>query len=369
MPFGIPGAVRIFQKAIDMILKPVLGRFVMVYMDDVIFTSSSFDEDIDHLNQNPEQGRRNYRVTERECLAVIWALNKFKTYFGSLPEKVIPDHAALRKLTNGKNLSCRMIRWALKLSEFNIEWEHRPGVRNVVANVLSRNPIGNMDGSQISCSALRALALNSREQLIQEQREDPELGHIYRFLENPDDVSVNATVCEEEIRRGERVQYVKARETRSTHSKRHSAAEGRPVLSRQMTTVRPCPYYLRSSLKDSDGIPEEQRSTGINSLPQNSLRKRSLSMEALDGDPADRSELRKKNKITVRLPTDILSQTIAAAQLSFKTIVSLRSSSPDSYRSGMVVYAELWVNNPLVMASNGWDSVRRHKWMEHQTTQ
>ncbi|GFX36639.1 hypothetical protein TNCV_4742461 [Trichonephila clavipes] len=53
-----------------------------------------------------------------------------------------------------------------------------------------------MDGSQISCAALRALALNSREQLIQEQREDPELGHIYRYLENPDDGSVNATVCE-----------------------------------------------------------------------------------------------------------------------------------------------------------------------------
>ncbi|GFU92708.1 hypothetical protein TNCV_2892171 [Trichonephila clavipes] len=53
-----------------------------------------------------------------------------------------------------------------------------------------------MDESQISCAALQALTLNSLEQLIQEQREDPELGHIYRYLENPDDGSVNATVCE-----------------------------------------------------------------------------------------------------------------------------------------------------------------------------
>ncbi|GFT34311.1 hypothetical protein TNCV_2157691 [Trichonephila clavipes] len=68
-----------------------------------------------------------------------------------------------------------MIRWALKLSEFNIEWEHRTGVQNVVADVLSRNPVGNMDGSQISCAALRALALNSKEKLIREQREDPEV--------------------------------------------------------------------------------------------------------------------------------------------------------------------------------------------------
>ncbi|GFX84457.1 uncharacterized protein TNCV_1820481 [Trichonephila clavipes] len=93
-----------------------------------------------------------------------------------------------------------MIRWALKLSEFNIEWEHRSGVQNVVMDVLSRNRVSNMDGSQISCAALRALALNSREQLIREQREDPELGHIYRYLENPDDGSVNATVYEDQVR-------------------------------------------------------------------------------------------------------------------------------------------------------------------------
>ncbi|GFU69846.1 retrovirus-related Pol polyprotein from transposon opus [Trichonephila clavipes] len=288
---------------------------------------------------------RNYTVTERECLAVIWTLNKFKTYFGSLPVKVITDHAALTKLTNGKNLSSRMIRWALKLSEFNIEWEHRPGVQNVVADVLSRNPVGNMDGSQISCAALRALALNSREQLIREQREDPELGHIYRYLENPDDGSVNATVCKDwsqdfkiidgllfyakysttlgelrvyiprslhesimkefhdlplaghlgkkdlltppwdqsiagpshlrNARQGKpptegsthdmNGQYVKARETRTTTSGTNRAAERRLVRSKQATAVRPCPYYLRSHVKQPEGVPEDRRSIGIES--------------------------------------------------------------------------------------------------------
>ncbi|GFT31112.1 uncharacterized protein TNCV_3428721 [Trichonephila clavipes] len=83
----------------------------------------------------------------------------------------------------------------------------------------------------------------------------------------------------EESRRVARVQYDKARETRASHSKIQSAAEGRPVRSRQTTAVRPCTYYLRSRLKEPEGIPEEQRSTEINSLPQNSLRRRSLSME------------------------------------------------------------------------------------------
>ncbi|GFX47342.1 hypothetical protein TNCV_4691471 [Trichonephila clavipes] len=46
----------------------------------------------------------------------------------------------------------------------------------------------------------------------------------------------------------------------------------------------------KSHLKEPEGIPEEHRNTGIDSLPQNSLRRRSLSMEALDRDAADRSK-------------------------------------------------------------------------------
>ncbi|GFW52950.1 retrovirus-related Pol polyprotein from transposon 297 [Trichonephila clavipes] len=51
MPFGLSGAAPNFQRAIDIILKPVIGRFVLVYMDDVIITSPSFKDHLDHLTQ------------------------------------------------------------------------------------------------------------------------------------------------------------------------------------------------------------------------------------------------------------------------------------------------------------------------------
>ncbi|GFX49765.1 uncharacterized protein TNCV_3073181 [Trichonephila clavipes] len=85
-------------------------------------------------------------------------------------------------------------------------------------------------------------------------------------------------------------QYDKARETRTTTSGTNRESERRPVRSKQATAVRPCPYYLRSRVKQPEGIPEERRSNGIDSIPQNNIRRRSLSMEALDGDPVDRSE-------------------------------------------------------------------------------
>ncbi|GFT20904.1 uncharacterized protein TNCV_3130621 [Trichonephila clavipes] len=67
------------------------------------------------------------------------------------------------------------------------------------------------------------------------------------------------------------------------------AAERRPVRSKQATVVRPCPYYLRSRVRQPEGFPEERRNSGIESILQN-IRRRSLSMEALDEDPVDRSE-------------------------------------------------------------------------------
>ncbi|GFX73611.1 retrovirus-related Pol polyprotein from transposon 297 [Trichonephila clavipes] len=88
-----------------------------------------------------------------------------------------------------------MIRWALKLAEFNIEWEHRPGTQNTIADVLSRNPIESIIGEKVNCAIIRDLVLSSRDQLIEKQKTDPELGHIYRYLENPEDSSDNAAIC------------------------------------------------------------------------------------------------------------------------------------------------------------------------------
>ncbi|GFU08216.1 hypothetical protein TNCV_3766531 [Trichonephila clavipes] len=67
------------------------------------------------------------------------------------------DHAAVTKLTNGKNLSSRMIRLALKLAEFKVKWEHRLGVQNVVADVLTRNQFESIVGGNIACAVIRDL--------------------------------------------------------------------------------------------------------------------------------------------------------------------------------------------------------------------
>ncbi|GFW54160.1 hypothetical protein TNCV_4372341 [Trichonephila clavipes] len=85
---------------------------------------------------------------------------------------------------------------------------------------------------------------------------------------------------------------------RNTNKHPSQGPETLPGASNQRQMRRFCPpkEESRSRLKKPEGLPEEQRSTGIDSLPQNSLRRRSLSMVALDCDQADRSTLKKKKK-------------------------------------------------------------------------
>ncbi|GFX36559.1 retrovirus-related Pol polyprotein from transposon gypsy [Trichonephila clavipes] len=51
MPFGLSGAAPNFQKAIDIIFKPVIGKFVNVSTDDVIISFPSFTQHVKHLKE------------------------------------------------------------------------------------------------------------------------------------------------------------------------------------------------------------------------------------------------------------------------------------------------------------------------------
>ena len=81
---------------------------------------------------------RNYSVTEREWLAVVWAIGKFRPYIDGYEFKVVTDHSSLRWLCQMKNSTSRLARWTLELQGHKFTIEHRKGALNYVANALSR---------------------------------------------------------------------------------------------------------------------------------------------------------------------------------------------------------------------------------------
>ena len=83
---------------------------------------------------------RNYCVTRRELLAVVFAIRKFRHY---LTEKITvrTDHNALRWLLGFKEPEGQLARWLIELSSYDIDVQHRPGAQHANADGLSRLPL------------------------------------------------------------------------------------------------------------------------------------------------------------------------------------------------------------------------------------
>ncbi|KAM2374917.1 hypothetical protein ACFXTH_043762 [Malus domestica] len=80
----------------------------------------------------------NYSTTEKELLAVGFALDKFRSYLIGTKVIIFTDHVALKYLLSKKEAKPRLIRWILLLQEFDIEMRDKNGSENVVADNLSR---------------------------------------------------------------------------------------------------------------------------------------------------------------------------------------------------------------------------------------
>ncbi|GFW04613.1 transposon Tf2-6 polyprotein [Trichonephila clavipes] len=81
---------------------------------------------------------RNYSTTEREALAVVWALKKFRGYIEGTEITVASNHQPLKWLLNLKSPTGQLARWALEIQSFNLKVQYIPGKANVIADMLSR---------------------------------------------------------------------------------------------------------------------------------------------------------------------------------------------------------------------------------------
>ncbi|GJT45219.1 DNA-directed DNA polymerase [Tanacetum coccineum] len=91
-----------------------------------------------YASRTLDSAQCNYSTTEKELLAIVFALEKFCSYLLGTKVIVYCDHAALKYLLAKKEAKPRLIRWILLLQEFNLEIRDKKGSKNLVADHLSR---------------------------------------------------------------------------------------------------------------------------------------------------------------------------------------------------------------------------------------
>jgi len=82
----------------------------------------------------------NYSTIEKEFLAVVFALEKFRSYLIGSQITVYTDHAPLKYLLTKKDAKARLIRWVLLLLEFNLQIRDKKGTDNLLADHMSHLP-------------------------------------------------------------------------------------------------------------------------------------------------------------------------------------------------------------------------------------
>lgn len=180
----------------------VLAHLVDGAEKPVLFSSSTLND-----------AQKNYSQTQREALAVIFAVTKFHKYLYGKKFIIHTDHKSLLQIfSNKKELNAvaaaRLQRWAIQLSMYDFEIRYQKGKQIGQADALSRLPLG--DETEVSDFAINFCTLMSNEGILpdreiieRETRKDKLLTRIIQAfkqgMENNNDRDLKYYISKQEV--------------------------------------------------------------------------------------------------------------------------------------------------------------------------
>lgn len=105
-----------------------------------VFSQGTGDKErvVCYLSRSQSSAERVYSVTEKECLAVIWAIENLHPYLEVSRFSVITYHFLPVSLSHLRDPHSRLARWAVQLQQFDFEIIHPKGKGHVIPDSLSR---------------------------------------------------------------------------------------------------------------------------------------------------------------------------------------------------------------------------------------
>ena len=170
---------------------------------------NSNEQTISYASRALSKAERKYFPTERECLAIVYCVKYFRPYVYGRHFTINTNHSPLRWLQSVKDSCDRLLRWSLKLQQYDFTVVHRPGRAQRNADVVSRikhKTIATLqsDTSTSSTSSdvcdknldfrsiAAAVTTATMDKVRDQQLTDPDLWPIILYLETdqlPDDLS------------------------------------------------------------------------------------------------------------------------------------------------------------------------------------
>lgn len=128
-----PDFNKCFKLAVD---ASDIGAGAVLIQED----NDGVDHPVCYFSKKFNKQQKNYSTIEKECLALILAIQHFEVYLTSCPSPIIvfSDHNPLSFLHKLKNKNQRLLRWSLLLQEYSLDIRHIRGRDNIIPDALSR---------------------------------------------------------------------------------------------------------------------------------------------------------------------------------------------------------------------------------------
>ena len=146
------------------------------------------------------KSERKYCVTRKELLAVVHFSKYYKNYLYGKKFKIRTDHSSLRWLLNFKNPEGQMARWLEVLFSYDMEIEHRPGVKHKNADFLSRLPCKQCNHCNIEKDTAVGYSQNIQSKNINESNKVS----VITEIQEAQNADTNISKVREWLEKGER---------------------------------------------------------------------------------------------------------------------------------------------------------------------
>lgn len=136
------------------------------YALGAILSHNDTDNPIAYASRTLNEAETKYDATNKELLAIVWACKHFRPYLYGKRFEIYTDHRPLEWLMSLKDPSSKLVRWRLKLSEFDFNINYKKGTTNNNADALSRLEINNTETEEVTLPETQTSIEDFKTQVI-----------------------------------------------------------------------------------------------------------------------------------------------------------------------------------------------------------